>query len=108
MTAKPKTSETPEPAKRVRGNARERLRKAIDRQVRNNSDEIARALIDQTLQGSLPSARLLVSLLGKKKPRRKPQQSQSSRNATLALAAEPPPQGNAPDPIVSRPQTVNT
>jgi hypothetical protein len=108
MIAKSETSEAPEPTKRVRGNARERLRKAIDRQVRDNSEEIARALVDQTLQGSLPSARLLVSLLGRKKPRSKPLQSKSTRSAPLARAAEPPPKSKAPDSIVKSSQTVNT
>ena len=56
-TAPPSTS------KRIRGDALKRLRKSAIRVVRENSDRLAQALLDQTIEGNVSSGKLLVSLI---------------------------------------------
>jgi hypothetical protein len=92
MTDQPETpGPNPPPEKtpkRSRGDAMKKLRKAAQRHVRDNSAKIAQALLDRTLEGNMPSAKMLVSLIGKKTKVKEPE---SKRGETVAinLAAEP-------------------
>ena len=56
-------------AKAVRGSGLERLRKAADRRVARNSNELADLLLANALQGKLDSARMLVKLAEDKEAR---------------------------------------
>ena len=56
-------------AKAVRGSGLERLRKAADRRVARNSNELADLLLANALQGKLDSARMLVKLAEDKERR---------------------------------------
>lgn len=68
------TTETPTEApksakkKRVRGNAIENLVKASARRVRDQSEEIADALVDRVIKGDVNCAKLLVTLIEKLPP----------------------------------------
>jgi hypothetical protein len=89
-----KTPDTPDPnpnpQKRVRGDALKRLRKAAKRNVRDNSARIAKALLDHTLKGDLPSAKMLVSLIDKPKPKgKKIPKSRRGYSLALDLASDP-------------------
>ena len=99
MTDKPETDnpeEGPpdkpqERPKRVRGDALKRLRKAAKRTVRDNSAQIAKKLLDNTLEGDMPSAKMLVSLIGKPQPKgKKPAKSRRGYSLALDLASDPP------------------
>jgi hypothetical protein len=56
--------------KRVRGDALDRLSKAARRRVRDNSDGIAKKLVELILEGDVSSAKMVLSLIGT--PIRKP------------------------------------
>lgn len=56
------------PQKRVRGNAVARLSKAIARQVRDNSDDLARRLFLRALDGDVNCSKLLLVTLIEKIP----------------------------------------
>jgi len=90
-TPDPNQNPTPEEKpKRVRGDALKRLRRAAKRNVRDNSAQIAQALLDHTLKGDLPSARMLVSLIDKPKPKgKKIPKSRRGRSLALDLASDP-------------------
>lgn len=99
MTDKPETDnpeekpqeDTQDKPKRVRGEALRRLRKAAKRQVRDNSAVIAKKLLDLTLEGDMPSAKMLVSLIGKPQTKRKkPPKSKRGYSLALDLASDPP------------------
>src|SRR5581483_10547424 len=49
--------------KRIRGDVSKRLQRAARRVVAEHSDDIANALLDHTLEGNSPCAKLLLSLL---------------------------------------------
>jgi hypothetical protein len=59
-----------------------RPRKAAKRHVRDNSAKIAKALLNRSLEGDMPSAKMLASLVGKPAVR-KPKKS--TRGHSLAL-----------------------
>ena len=62
----------PEKKKRVRGGALENLVKASADEVRDNCEEIAKALVKRVVAGDVNSARLLLALIDKlPKPKRK-------------------------------------
>jgi hypothetical protein len=92
-TPDPSPNPTPEDKpKRVRGDALKRFRKAAKRTVRDNSGEIAKKLLDQTLKGDMPSAKMLVSLIGKpvrRRPKKEPE-PKPVRSLALDLASDPP------------------
>ena len=74
-------SSTAEPKpKRLRGPALERLRKATAQAVRENSAQIAKALLDHTLEGNMSCAKVLLALLEEK-----PGETQKRSPNALAL-----------------------
>lgn len=81
--------------KRLRGPALKRLRKATANTVRENSAEIAKSLLNHTLEGDMSCAKILLALL-EEKPDETPKRS--SRRLTLAqrLALEPEWEGPIP------------
>jgi hypothetical protein len=74
-TPSPDAPPEPKPPRRNRGDALKRLRKSAKRKVRDNSGQIAQKLLDLTLAGDMPSAKMLVSLIGK--PSAKPAKKNS-------------------------------
>ena len=54
------------PKRKWRGNGAARLKKAADRVVAENSEELAKLLLKDALKGKMESARLLVTLAEKK------------------------------------------
>jgi len=81
----------PPKKKRVRGPAIRRLRKASAHTISENSEEIAKALLDHTLDGNVNCAKLLFSLLDKT-----PAESQKrhKHRPTLASQLEAEPQSD--------------
>lgn len=77
-------------AKRVRPpqDGVEQLRKAADRKVGQNSEELADLLLDQALGGKLECAKVLVGLAEKKK-RKEPEKKRDRRSLAELLASEP-------------------
>lgn len=77
--------------KRARGDALRRLRKAAKRTVRDNSAQIAKKLLDNTLEGDMPSAKMLVSLIGKpvRKKAKKEPEPKPFHSLALDLASDP-------------------
>jgi hypothetical protein len=75
----------------------EQLKRAADKRVGRNSEKLADLLTEKALEGDLASARVLVGLAERKKPREK--QVKKRRGPSLAerLVAEPewkePPEG---------------
>ena len=77
--------------KRKRGESKsgvERLRRAVDKRVGRNSEQLADVLTQKALKGKLSNARFLVGLAEGKKLDVKPK-IKRGREAALALAAEP-------------------
>jgi hypothetical protein len=83
----------------ARGDALKRLRKAAKRQVRDKSSEIVQKLLDLTLEGDLPSAKMLVSLIGD--PSKKKRESRRGEEIAIRLAAEPQLEGPDEDDYFS-------
>jgi hypothetical protein len=76
------------PQKRVRGNAVTRLSKAVARQVRDNSDDLARRLFLRAFEGDVNCSKLLVTLI-EKIPSRKPRRKQRVSGFKLLSRSKP-------------------
>jgi len=72
----------------------ERLRQAADRRVGRNSNELADLLTEKALAGDLASAKVLVGLAERKKPRAEPVKKRRGPTDAELLAMEPPWQGD--------------
>jgi len=67
----PSADPAPSKPKRARGNAINRLQKETAKTVRDNSEKIAKALLDHTIKGDVRCAKLLLELLEKYQSRTK-------------------------------------
>jgi hypothetical protein len=74
-----------EPEKRACGSGLERLRRAADRKLARNSDELAGVLLEKALEGKLGDAKMLVSLAEEKAPP-KPREKKPSGPSLMELA----------------------
>jgi hypothetical protein len=88
-------AEEEKPAKPAKEDALKKLRRAVGNQVRENSEKIAKSLVDSTLKGNSNSARLVVALVDKR-PRNKAELkkltkavSKTRRSTAMDLASEP-------------------
>jgi len=76
---------TLEPVKKTwRGNGLERLQKAADRRLGQESEALADLLLDKAKEGKMESTQLLVKL-AESKTKRKPQEKKKKRSATSLL-----------------------
>lgn len=66
-----------------------KLRQAIGKEVREQSEEIARSLVKSTLAGNSSNARLVVSLVDKRKKKKIEAESKRGESVAINLAAEP-------------------
>ena len=72
-TAALKTTASRSRRKIAPGRGGERLRNSVNVILNDESDSIARALVDKTIAGNMSGARLLVELSGAKQPPAKPE-----------------------------------
>jgi hypothetical protein len=75
------------PKRKWRGNGAARLKKAADRVVAENSEELAKLLLKDALKGKMESARLLVTLSEKKE--QLPARRRRGQSWAEKLTAEP-------------------
>jgi hypothetical protein len=91
------------PAKR---DAFKQLRQAVGEEVRAKSGEIAKSLVESTLQGNSNNARLVVSLVDKRKKKKIEAESKLGKSVAMDLAAMPqsPPEDGEfyPDPETAK------
>ena len=71
------------------GRGAERLRSSVNVILNDESDLIARALVDKTIAGNMTSARLLVELSGAKHPPTEPENDWDHPSLAESLATEP-------------------
>jgi hypothetical protein len=65
------------------------LRRDVGRTVRKNSTKIAESLVKSALEGNSNSARLLVSLVNRKKNKKTPVKTRHGPSVAMNLAEEP-------------------
>ena len=92
-TTKSRTGQRASRNTTARKDGAERLRQEADKQVGQNSEELAALLTEKALAGDLASTKVLVGLAERKKPR--PERKKKRRGPSLAeqWAAEPEWQG---------------
>jgi hypothetical protein len=87
---RPAASKTPAPRRRRRnlppGRGAERLISSVNVILNDESDRIARALVDKTIAGNMSGARLLVELSGAKHPPAKPEDKAEESDDFPSLA----------------------
>ncbi|HEV2485443.1 MAG TPA: hypothetical protein VGT08_07920 [Terracidiphilus sp.] len=71
----------------------EQLRTAVEKLVAEQSEKIAQALIDKTIEGNMTGARLLVDLSGAKSPQTKPPKKRRGLTTAQRLAMDKPWEG---------------
>jgi hypothetical protein len=103
-TTKSRTVERTSRGKTSGKDGAERLRQAADKRVGQNSEGLADLLTKKALGGDLASAKVLVGLAERKKP--KPERKKTRRGPSLAqqLAAEPEWTGEEDEGIGNREQ----
>jgi hypothetical protein len=69
------------------------LRTAVEKLVAEQSEKIAQALIDKTIEGNMTGARLLVDLSGAKSPQIKPPKKRRGPTTAQRLATDKPWEG---------------
>ena len=74
------------PPKRGRGDPIKKLRKASAQKVRDNSEKIAQALLDQTLNGDVGCAKLLFALTENTEPSETTKKPEPYRSLAEELA----------------------
>ncbi len=89
------------PAPGEAGDAYKQLRHAVREKVRQQSEEIAASLVNSTLEGNSSSARIMVSLVEKKKKKNKSREK-GKRGHSLALDLASDPQVRPEDDEWSR------
>lgn len=72
----------------------ELLIKAADQQVKENCGKLSKLLADKALEGNISSARLLIMLAERKKPREEPVKRARRPSLAMRWAAEPKWEGN--------------
>jgi hypothetical protein len=77
------------PKKPAKEDAFKQLRRAVGKEVRERSGEIAKSLVDSTLEGNSNNARLVVSLVDKRKKKKIEAESKRGEQMAINLAAEP-------------------
>jgi hypothetical protein len=89
------TAESGTPPKRGprAGRGGERLRSALDKLVDKQSEQIAQALVDQAIGGSIPGFNALAGMIGAKNPRIKPPKRRRGMSEAQQLEAEAPWEG---------------
>jgi hypothetical protein len=91
-TSEPTKSARSERASRseaAREDGVERLGRAVDKRVRKNSEKLADLLMNKALGGDLASARVLVMIAGRKRPRPAPVKKVQWPTLAMRLAALP-------------------
>src|ERR1700722_3291059 len=81
-----KTSTSRSRRKIAPGRGAERLRNSVNVILNDESDRIARALVDKTIAGNMSGARLLVELSGAKHPPVEPEEKDKDPEDGLSLA----------------------
>jgi len=71
------------------GNAFKKLRRAVRAKVRKESEKIAESLINSALEGNSSSARIMVSLVEKKKKDKSKLKGKRGHSLALDLASDP-------------------
>jgi hypothetical protein len=79
------------------GRAAARLRQAVENLVTQESDKIARALVNQTIAGNMTGARILTALTDAEKPIEKKKRKRRGPSEAMRLAMEPPWEGLTPE-----------
>jgi hypothetical protein len=79
----------PRPKKPAKQDAFKQLRQAVGKEVREQSTKIAQSLVKSTLEGNSNNARLVVSLVDKRKKKKIEVKSKRGESVALNLAAEP-------------------
>jgi hypothetical protein len=86
-------AQAPSTQKRAKKPAKEdafkQLRRAVGKEVREKSTEIAQSLVQSTLDGNSNNARLVVSLVDKRKKKKIEAESKRGEQMAINLAAEP-------------------
>jgi len=77
------------PKKPAKQDAFKQLRQAVGKEVREKSSQIAKSLVQSTLDGNSNNARLVVSLVDKRKKKKIEVESKRGENMAMNLAAEP-------------------
>ena len=72
-----------------------RLRVAIDKEVKARSRSIAKAMVNKTISGNVGVARLLIEVTGAKNPQKPPAEKPGTTTWAQQRASEPPWQGGA-------------
>ncbi|MGB6689323.1 MAG: hypothetical protein WBE76_15935 [Terracidiphilus sp.] len=77
------------PKKPANQDAFKQLRQAVGKEVREQSTEIAQSLVKSTLAGNSNNARLVVSLVDKRKKKKIEVESKLGKSVAMDLAAMP-------------------
>jgi hypothetical protein len=77
------------PKKPAKEDAFKQLRRAVGKEVREQSGEIAKSLVQSTLKGNSNNARLVVSLVDKRKKKKIEAESKRGEELAIDLGAQP-------------------
>jgi hypothetical protein len=93
LEAQQKEAQAPSTQKRPKKPAKEdafkQLRRAVGKEVREKSGEIAKSLVQSTLEGNSNNARLVVSLVDKRKKKKIEAESKRGEEMAIDLASQP-------------------